>query len=156
MPMTVSRQFKIAALSASLLVSSLATAVSAQERCTNASLSGSYAFKVDGANVYIPLPGGPGPFAAVGKNTYDGKGGMQGSIVISSNGVIIPANYTGTYTVQSDCTGFKSATFTSGLLQGATVDFDFVIDDDAREIRMIVSDDGFAVSGSARKLITDA
>jgi hypothetical protein len=38
---------------------------------------------------------------------------------------------------------------------GATVDFSFVIDDDLREIRMIVSDPGFAVSGTARKLFTD-
>src|SRR5712691_1790086 len=142
MPMTVSLRFRIFALSASLLISSLATAASAQERCTNASLSGSYAFKVDGANISAPLPGGPGPFAAVGRNTYDGKGGMQGTIVISSNGVIIPATYTGTYQVNADCTGSKSAT----LDVGATVDFSFVIDDDAREIRMIVSDPGFAVS----------
>ena len=50
----------------------------------------------------------------------------------------------------ADCTGFKSAT----LSVGPTVDFDFVLDDSAREIRMIVSDDGFAVSGSARSLDT--
>jgi hypothetical protein len=150
--MRMSLQFQIAAMSVSLLISGLATAASAQERCTNASLSGSYAFKVDGTNVFVPLPGGPGPFAAVGKNTYDGKGGMQGSIVISSNGVIIPATYTGTYHVNADCTGSKSAT----LDIGATVDFAFVIDDDTREIRMMVSDPGFVVSGSARKLAADA
>ena len=150
--MTMSFRFRIAALSTSLLLSSLATAVSAEERCSNASLVGSYAFQVDGANISAPLPGGPGPFAAVGRNTYDGKGGMQGTIVISSNGVIINATYAGTYSVNADCTGVKSAT----LNVGATVDFSFVIDDDLREIRMIVSDPGFAVSGSARKLFTDS
>ena len=67
--MRMSVQFQIVAVSVSLLISSLATAASAQERCTNASLSGSYAFKVDGTNVFVPLPGGPGPFAAIGKNT---------------------------------------------------------------------------------------
>jgi len=55
-----------------------------------------------------------------------------------------------TYHVNADCTGFKFAT----LSIGPTVDFDFVLDDSAREIRMIVSDDGFAVSGSARSLDT--
>jgi hypothetical protein len=137
---------------AAMAVLVLATGASAQERCNNASLTGSYAFKVDGTNVSVPLPGGPGPFAAIGKNTYDGKGAMSGSIVISSNGVIIPATYTGTYHVNADCTGFKSAT----LSVGPTVDFAFVIDDDLREIRMMVSDPGFAVSGSARKLAADA
>lgn len=146
--MRMSLRFQIAAASLSLLVLTLSSAVSAQEPCSNASLSGTYAFRVDGANVSVPLPGGPGPFAAVGKNTYDGKGGMQGTIVISSNGVIIPATYTGTYHVNADCTGSKSAT----LSVGATVDFAFVIDDDAREIRMLVSDLGFAVSGTARSL----
>ena len=62
----------VAAVFASLLISGLATRLSAQDRCANASLHGSYAFKVDGTNVsnpYLPL----GPFAAVGRNTYDGN-----------------------------------------------------------------------------------
>src|SRR6266850_1797489 len=139
--MTMSIRFKIVAVFASVFISSLATAVSAEERCTDASLRGSYAFQVDGTNV-------AGPFAAVGKNTYDGKGGMKGVIVISLNGAIIPATYTGTYHVSSDCTGVKSATLNIGL----TVNFYFVLDDDVREIRMIVSDSGFTVSGTARKL----
>jgi hypothetical protein len=146
--MTVNLRSKIVVVSVSLMISSLATAVRAEERCTNASLVGSYAFKVDGANIW-------GPFAAVGKNTYDGKGAMKGSIVISSNGWIVNADYAGAYSVRSDCTGFKSATFEDGPLTGVTVDFDFVIDDDLREIRMIVSDAGFTVSGTARKLSTD-
>ena len=51
---------------------------------------------------------------------------MKGVIIVSSNGSIIPATYTGTYTVNSNCTGVKSAT----LSIGAVVDFFFVIDDD--------------------------
>ena len=145
--MRMNLRFTVGAAAGLLLLA--ATEVSAQERCTNASLSGSYAFKVDGTVVSAD---GSVPFAAVGKNTYDGKGGLDGTIVISWNGAIIRTTYTGTYHVKADCTGSKSAT----LVGGPTVDFDFVIDDDAREIRMIVSDEGFAVSGSARKLVTDA
>ena len=148
----------IAAALASLLISGFTTRLDAQERCTNASLNGSYAFKVDGTNVanpYLPF----GPFAAVGKNTYDGRGHMNGVITVSSNGSIIPATYTGTYTVNANCTGVKSAT----LSIGAVVDFSFVIDDDLREIQMIVTQagppgilaDGLTVSGSARKLFVD-
>jgi hypothetical protein len=149
----------IAAALASLLISGFTTRLDAQQdRCTNASLNGSYAFKVDGTNVtnpYLPL----GPFAAVGKNTYDGRGHMRGVITVSSNGSIIPATYTGTYTVNANCTGVKSAT----LSIGAVVDFFFVIDDDLREIQMVVTQagppgslaDGLTVSGSARKLFAD-
>jgi hypothetical protein len=150
--MTRSIRFTIVGLSAIVCMSGGAAAASADERCSDASLRGSDAFRVDGTNVSVPLPGGPGPFAAVGKNTYDGNGRMTGVIVISSNGVIIPATYTGTYHVDANCTGFKSAT----LSVGPTVDFVFAIDDDLHEIRMMVSDPGFVVSGSARKLATDA
>jgi hypothetical protein len=146
--MTMSERIRpriVVALFASLWISGLATRLSAQDRCTNASLHGSYAFKVDGTN-------SSGPFAAVGKNTYDGKGHLKGVIVVSSNGAIIPATYTGTYKVDANCTGVKSATLDIGL----TVDFYFVLDDDLREIRMVVTDPGFTVSGSARKLFTDA
>ena len=159
--MTMRKRIKpgiVAAVFASLLISGFTTRLDAQDRCTNASLKGSYAFKVDGTNVsnpYLPL----GPFAAVGKNTYDGRGHMTGVIIVSSNGSIIPATYTGTYTVNSNCTGIKSAT----LSIGAVVDFFFVIDDDLREIQMVVTQagipgslaDGLTVSGSARKLFAD-
>ncbi len=135
----------VVAAVATLLFSSLAIPASAQGRCSNASLLGSYAFQVDGTNVN-------GPFAAVGQNSYDGKGRLNGVILISSNGAIIPAKYTGTYTLNADCTGIKSAALDIGL----TVNFYFVVDSNLREIRMIVTDPGFTVSGSARKLFTDA
>jgi hypothetical protein len=154
MTMTISVRSTIVALSASLLLSSVASRASAEPACNNASLLGSYAFNVHGTNVSAPLPGGPGPFAAVGKNAYDGHGHMKGVIVVSSNGVIISATYSGTYHVTADCTGSKSATLSINGAVGPTVDFDFVIDNELREIQMIVSDNGFAVSGSARKLFT--
>src|SRR4051794_12368435 len=154
----------VATVFATVLIFGVTTRLDAQDRCTNASLKGSYAFKVDGTNVsnpYLPL----GPFAAVGKNTYDGRGHMKGVIIVSSNGATIPATdtgtyipatYTGTYTVNSNCTGFKSAT----LSIGAVVDFFFVIDDDLREIQMVVTQagppgglaEGLTVSGAARKV----
>ena len=141
-------RFATIVLAACVSLAAFATQAAAGERCTNAALVGSYAFSVARNNVDVLLPGGPGPFHAVGKNTYDGHGHMSGTIVISSNGVVIPAVFSGTYRVRPDCTGSKSA----ALSIGATVNFEFVIDDDLREVRMIVSDAGFAVSGTARKL----
>ena len=139
----IGRGIVVAAV-ATLVISSLATHASADGRCNNASLLGSYAFQVDGTNVN-------GSFAAVGKNTYDGKGHLRGVMVISSNGMIIPTNYTGTYTLNADCTGIKSAALDA---LGLTVNFYFVVDSNLREIRMIVTDPGFTVSGTARKLFT--
>ena len=140
----IGRGIVVAAV-ATLVISSLATHASADGRCNNASLLGSYAFQVDGTNVN-------GSFAAVGKNTYDGKGHLRGVMVISSNGMILPTNYTGTYTLNADCTGIKSAALDA---LGLTVNFYFLVDSNLREIRMIVTDPGFTVSGSARKLFTE-
>jgi hypothetical protein len=136
----------VVAAVATLLGSSFATRASAQPPCSNASLRGEYAFQIDGANAN-------GPFAAVGKNTYDGKGNLSGAIVISMNGKIVRANYTGAYNLLADCTGNKWATLDVLPL---TVNFDFVVDSNLREIRMIVTDSGFTVSGTARKLFNGA
>lgn len=147
----------IAAL-VSLIAISAATPALASDACNDASLHGSYAFRVEGTNVSNPnLP--PGPFAAVGKNTYDGKGNMSGEITVSAGGVMIPTTYTGTYNVEPGCTGTKSATLAIGM----TVNFYFVIDSNGRGIQMIVTEagvgapvGGLTVSGDARKLFPGA
>jgi hypothetical protein len=135
------------------------TIEAAHSVCSNASLEGSYGFRVEGTNVSnsnLPY----GPFAALGKNTYDGHGGMQGEIVVSVNGVIFSVPYTGAYTLNSDCTGKKSVNLL-GALTGLTVTFDFLVDDALREIRMIMTQagptggtlsNGLTVSGDARKV----
>ena len=146
----------VAVCAVSVIAISAETPLKASGACSNASLNGSYAFQVDGTNVSNPnLP--PGPFAAVGKNTYDGNGNMSGTITVSANGVMIPTSYTGIYSVAGGCTGTKSAT----LLNGLTVSFDFVIDSNGRGIQMIVTGAGFGtpvngltVSGDARKLFS--
>jgi hypothetical protein len=117
----------ITAVVVSIAAISTETPLLASGTCNDASLRGSYAFRVEGTG------GGDftGPFAAVGKNTYDGKGGMSGEIVVSTNGAIIPSDYTGTYSVDSSCTGTKTATLGNGL----TVDFYFVVDSNSRSAR---------------------
>ena len=130
--------------------------------CSDASLQGSYGFRVEGTNVSnSALPAGP--FTALGKNTYDGHGGMQGQIVVSANGLIFSVPYTGAYTLNADCTGQKSVNLL-GSLTGLTVTFDFLVDDDIREIRMIMTQagptggtlsNGLTVSGDARKVFNN-
>jgi hypothetical protein len=128
---------------ATLVISGLATHASAEGRCKNKKLVGSYAFQIDGTNLFTP-------FAAVGRNTYESDGDLRGVIVFSLSGASTQSNYTGTYTLNDDCTGIKTAILDAGL----TVHFFFVVDNDLREIRMIVTDPGFTVSGTARKLFT--
>jgi hypothetical protein len=156
--MNITTRIRIVTVIGCLLMLSLSVGIDAQEQCNEASLHGSYAFLIDGTVQPNTVGLIPGPFAAVGRATYDGKGGMRGVIVASIGGVSTPlltdqARFTfeGKYKLNSDCTGSKYAT----LNIGATLNFDFVVTDNLRQIQMIVTDTGVSVSGSARKLLTN-
>lgn len=106
--------------------------------CSNALLKGSYGYTGTGALLAAYVgPTDAGPFAEVGRQTFDGKGHTEASATLSANGDISQVTVEGTYTVKSDCTG----TMTLNIVQfGSTVDLNIVIDEDGNEIRAIVSD----------------
>ena len=83
------------------------TAVHAQGGCSNATLTGNYAFIYSGA--FSPSGRGKNTFgdAAVGVLTFDGAGNLSLTYTDVSNGQVISTSVpdTGTYTVNSDCTG---------------------------------------------------
>lgn len=111
----------------------------AQAQCYDSTLKGSFALVGTGNTV---TGANPGPRAVVGLLTADGEGDFSGSITKSSNGTIYQnLTVTGTYTVNSDCTG--SATFTDSVSE--TRNFDFVIVEKAGgdlEVVGIQTDDG--------------
>ena len=97
------------------------TAVHAQGGCSNATLTGNYAFIYSGA--FSPSGRGKNTFgdAAVGVLIFDGAGNLSLTYTDVSNGKVISTSVpdTGTYTVNSDCTG--SVSFTSGDAAGITL-----------------------------------
>lgn len=117
--------------------------------CSNASLQGSFGYSSTGTllDSYVPPPFA-GPFAEVGRQTFDGKGNTSGTATISSNGNINRVTIQGTYTVNADCTGSMTL-FIPDF--GATVHADFVIDRDGAEIRAIVTETGVIESRVYRK-----
>lgn len=117
--------------------------------CSNASLQGSFGYSSTGTllDSYVPPPFA-GPFAEVGRQTFDGKGNTSGTATISSNGNINRVTIQGTYTVNADCTGSMTL-FIPDF--GATVHADFVIDRDGEEIRAIVTETGVIESRVYRK-----
>lgn len=102
-----------------VLSATLVPAVYAQGGCTDATLTGNYAFNLSGFASPVTPKRGAQPWAVTGVLNLDGAGNISASYAGSINGGVFTAQTTsGTYTVNSDCTG--SITFTSGDAAGLT------------------------------------
>ena len=111
-------------------------------KCSTGKLSGSYGFKMDGSN-------GPGHFAAVGVQTFDGHGNFSTVNTISVDGNVIPGiAFTGTYSVNADCTGTGTANFGPG----STSVVNFVVVDSGKQIYSISADPGSSFTGVFTRL----
>src|SRR5579862_4198840 len=75
----------------------------AQVTCANASLVGSYGIALDGSA--FPATGGPIFQKSIGLLTADGQGLLRATLTTSVNGAVTPTAYTGSYSVQANCTG---------------------------------------------------
>lgn len=84
------------------------TTAQAQGKCNLQTVKGSYGALFNGPII------GFGSFAAVGVVTFDGNGVVSGTESASANGVPFSATFTGTYTLNQDCTGSITATFNPG------------------------------------------
>jgi hypothetical protein len=116
--------------------------VRAQGGCTNATLTGAYAHAMNGFFYYSD--GSQGVFAAAARTVADGNGGFTGTETVNFDGTPQKAQaYTGTYTVNSDCTGTASFKDSNG-----TVDVAFVITNGGKQAQMVSSAADFIVSGT--------
>jgi hypothetical protein len=133
------------AVAAGALLLTLAPKVSAARGCSSASIIGTFGYTHTGTRID---GGNPGPRAEVGTFTADGHGNLTGSKTKSENGTITQGvTFTGTYSVNSDCTG--SATITNS--DGDVRHVDLVILKN-HEINWIQTDDGRAATGDAKPL----
>jgi hypothetical protein len=114
--------------------------------CSNATLSGSFGYTVTGTT-FDTGPVFSGPFGAVGRQTFDGKGNTSGSQTTSLNGHILALTYTGTYTVHPDCTGSLTIHLSIGVINNVY----FVINSDGAEFRAINTDGGGVLTTVGRK-----
>jgi hypothetical protein len=117
--------------------------------CSKATLHGSFGYTSTGTltTSYVPAPYA-GPFAEVGRQTFDGKGNTEAAATVSSNGSITPVTVKGRYTVNPDCTGTMTLDVSPF---DSTVNVDFVIDANGVEIRAIVTDTGVIESRVYKK-----
>ena len=146
---TIAKTFTIAAV-ATLALGMAPTAEAETKGCSNATLKGSFSHR--GSGFVIAQAGAAAPFAGVGTDTFDGNGRMTGTATVSINGNIVPANETGTYKVNSDCTG----TYTVAFSGGGTTTVYFVITDGGNEIQGTCIDPGIVITHIFRKRFPEA
>lgn len=144
---TMPKTFVIAAVIA-LAVAIAPTANAADKGCSTFNLLGTFS-RSDTGTVLLPAAAA-GPVAAVGTFTFDGSGNVTGATVTSQNGNIGHGTQTGTYTVNSDCTG-------TIIVQGSgghASHYSFVMDDGGNGFQYICTDSGpisIVYSGTARR-----
>ena len=117
----IAKMFTIAAVTA--LAVGIAPTANAQvnKGCNNATLQGTFAYTSSGAFVAAPAP--IGPYAETGAQIFDGNGGTATAGMSNTNGNVAVATTTGTYTVNSDCTG----TMVLQIAPGIAAHYFFVI-----------------------------
>jgi hypothetical protein len=99
--------------------------------CSRASVAGKWTFTTTGS---IP---GIGPVAAIGSYTADASGSLKGIQTRSLNGDVADETFTGTATVNPDCTGTDVIqVFESGVLV-RTSTLTVFYDENALEVRAI-------------------
>lgn len=117
--------------------------------CSNATLTGDYAFRVSGQ---ILLPGvAPMDREGVAMTRFDGFGKLTQVDFVMSNGTPVAGppdphtgfhvGETGWYVVNPDCTGMAEIVFPTppNLSSGAVIDLMFVLSNHGRTIQAIVS-----------------
>jgi hypothetical protein len=127
------RSKRLVPLLITLFALSAASAARASDTrsCSTASIAGKFGFTTTGSIPSI------GPVAATGLFTQDASGNITGTQTRSLNGDIADETFTGTATVNRDCTGTDTIqVFQSGVLVRTTT-LHVVYDDNGREARAI-------------------
>lgn len=111
--------------------------------CSNASFAGSYHFRNGG--YAFDSAGNPYYFDDGGKLVADGNGGLTATDTVTVSGTITPRTQTGTYTINTDCTGSASLTDSGG--HGSH--FNLTLVGPQHEVQLLDTDAGTVLSGTA-------
>ena len=118
--------------------------------CNLATVGGSYGYVFTGY-----LGSLPGPFIPAGTSgiaTFDGHGNVQGGAQVTSlGGNPVHETWSGSYTVNADCTGEVVADVVSPL-GNRTDHVQITWTDDTNNAFFIFNKAGFTVTGTARKI----
>jgi hypothetical protein len=113
--------------------------------CDQSSASGTWGYLAGGSAVGI------GPVVSTGLVTCDATGHCIGSQTNTFNTLVSTITLTFDLTINSDCTGVGTITFTGGGPQGGTGHEAFVIVNDGTELDFTQTDPGKVYSGVAKR-----
>jgi len=132
MKFKIARTSMVSLFATVLALGMVAPAHADDHRCSLARSAGKWSFTDNGTVVGI------GPRIATGVFTLDGAGNLRNGLATSSlNGSIADETFSGTYTVNPNCTGTLSGEiFVSGVEQFA-VTLNLAFDEDMKQIRGI-------------------
>ena len=118
--------------------------------CSNLTVKGTYAFTIRG-QVLVP-DGSSVVITGVAKTTFDGHGNITQLDVVAANGNVAPEwrLSTGSYSVNSDCTG--AFTVTNG--DAPPIHALFVIGQSGNTLHAVVTDPGFATTSDAERIVS--
>lgn len=118
--------------------------------CSLASLGGTYAIQGQGTIVeqLRGFPPPPFPFAETGIVTFDRAGKLFGKTTVTFNGVVLQPTFTGSYTVNSDCT----ANLTIQSSAGFTLHDDAVVIGGGKRFLSVEPDSFVVITRRAEKL----
>jgi len=119
----------------------LAPPARAEGKCNLETIKGGYGFLNKGLAFGIN-------FAGVGAMTLDGTGNLSGHGFTSFGGAISNDTFTGSYTVNADCTGTLSVTFPTMF----TVTSSMAISDNGKEVFLIFTVPGEVGTGTMKPL----
>lgn len=113
--------------------------------CDATSFNGAFGYKLAGSvydnQGYIYVLG------AVGRLVSDGAGTINGTHTYSFDGNIVKQQYSGTYTVNADCTG----SMTMNPTDGSSVHYDFVILNNGQQVDVVQTDVAYIVTGEMKQ-----
>jgi hypothetical protein len=149
----VARAFAITITSALGLASAPSARAADDKVCSNATLAGTFGYTITGVVLSAPPPLA-GPFASVGRQSFDGKGHTSATAFASANGNPLQLFINGTYVVNPDCTGLFSIIISP--LGTAPSPVYFVIDNDGQEIRAIAAGQGQVTTYIGKRQFPDS
>jgi hypothetical protein len=140
------KTFAMAAVAALALAIAPAAKAQVNKGCNTATLLGTFAYTVTGS--FVAAPATPGLYAEVGSQTFDGSGGTEATGMSNTNGTVASSTRTGTYTVNSDCTG----TFSIQIRPGIASHYFFVIASDGSSYKAVCLDPVAVITRTGTRL----